>query len=133
MRPMTEMEVAEIEANLFTAARPIVRDRPEFPWHRDRAGRVTASQPASSQALAVDFFGTIGALTSRDAILAAWTDHLALSLGGPWTIDLEHLVPRDLLGEPRPTQVDAVARGGAGIILFECKFTEADGGGCSQP
>src|SRR5262245_15818946 len=121
MRPMTisEMEVAEIEANLFPAARPIVRGRPEFPWHRDRTGKVTASQRASSQAFAVDFFATIGALPSRDAILAAWTDHLALSLGGPWTIDMEHLVPRDFLGELRPTQVDAVARGGAGIILFE--------------
>ena len=55
MRPMTisEMEVAEIEANLFTVARPIVRDQPEFPWPRDRAGKVTASRLASSQALAV--------------------------------------------------------------------------------
>jgi hypothetical protein len=36
------------------------------------------------------------------------------------------------LGEPRPTQVDAMAEGAHSVILFECKFTEAAGGACSQ-
>jgi hypothetical protein len=36
------------------------------------------------------------------------------------------------LGEPHPTQVDAIACGPRAILLFECKFTEI-GGGCSQP
>lgn len=42
-------------------------------------------------------------------------------------------MPKDLLGEPRPTQVDAVARCDSDRVLFECKFTEPDGGGCTQP
>jgi hypothetical protein len=130
---LSESEVAQIEANLFVAARPLVRERPTFPWHRDRSGRVTAGQVRSSQALAVDFFGTVGALASCDAILAAWTDHLTLAFDGPWKVELEVPVPTDLLGEPHPTQIDVLARGGTGLVLFECKFTEPDGGGCSQP
>jgi hypothetical protein len=132
-KSLSDKELAEIEANLFVTVRPLVRGRPSFPWHRDSAGRVTASQLRSSQALSVDFFGTIGTLASLDAILAAWTDHLTLPLGGPWTVDLEVPVPRDLLGETRPTQIDVLARGHTGLLLFECKFTEAGGGGCSQP
>lgn len=132
MKPLTSSEILAIEANLFPSARPIVRSRPEFPWHRDRGGVVTASQLASSQALAVDFFGTIDGLASRDAIVSAWMADLLLPFTGPWKLDLEVLVPRPLLGEPRPTQVDAVATGSDGFVLFECKFTEPDGGGCSQ-
>jgi hypothetical protein len=133
MKPLTSTEIQAIEANLFPLARHIVRGRPEFPWHRDRAGVVTASQAVSSQALAVEFFGTIDALNSRDVILGAWMADLSLPFAGPWRIDLELLVSRALLGEPRPTQVDAVAAGSNGLVLFECKFTEPDGGCCSQP
>ena len=133
MKPLTTSEIEAIEANLFPAARPIVRNWPHFPWHRDRAGAVTASLPASSQALAVDFFGTIDSLTSRDAIVGAWMADISVPFAGPWKIDLEVLVSRDLLGEPRPTQIDVVAAGSDGLVLFECKFTEPDGGCCSQP
>jgi hypothetical protein len=132
MKPLTTSEIQAIEANLFPTARPIVRTAPNFPWHRDRAGTITASLAASSQAVAVDFFGTIDALTSRDAILDAWMADLSVPFAGPWRIDLEVLVPRELLGEPRPTQIDAVATGSNGLVLFECKFTEPDGGCCSQ-
>lgn len=133
MKPLTSSEILAIEANLFPSARPIVRSRPAFPWHRDRGGVITASQAASSQALAVDFFGTIDALCSRDAIVNAWMADLVLPFTGSWKLDLEVVVSCTLLGEPRPTQVDAVAFGSDGLVLFECKFTEPDGGACSQP
>ncbi len=133
MKPLSETEIVAVESNLFPLVRPLVRNRPDFPWHRDRSGTITASLVQSSQALSVDFFGAIDALTSRNAILAAWMADLSLSLGGPWKIELEVSLPRELLGEQRQTQVDAIATGGAGIVLFECKFTEPDGGGCSQP
>ena len=55
MKPLTTCEIDAIEANLFPTARPIVRNWTNFPWHRDRAGAVTASLAASSQALAVVF------------------------------------------------------------------------------
>jgi hypothetical protein len=132
LKHLSESEVAAIEANLFVAARPLVREQPQFPWHRDSEGRVTAGQVWSSQALTIDFFETIRILPSRDVILAAWMEHLVLAKDGPWRIDLEVLVPRNLLGEPRPTQIDVLASGSTGLALFECKFTELDGGGCSQ-
>lgn len=132
MKPLTPSEILAIEANLFPTARPIVRTCPNFPWHRDRAGAITASLANSSQALAVDFFGTIDALTSRDAIVDAWMADLSVPFAGPWRIDLEVLVSRELLGEPRPTQIDVVAASSNGLVLFECKFTEPDGGCCSQ-
>jgi hypothetical protein len=133
MKPLTDSELLAIEANLFPLARPLVRGRPSFPWHRDRRRSVTASRVESSQALAVDFFVTINALGSRDAIVNTWMAELGLPFTGPWELDVEVLVPRRLLGEPRPTQLDAVAVGSNGVVLFECKFTEPDGGCCSQP
>src|SRR4051812_35528828 len=104
-----------------------------FPWHRDRRKAVTASQTVSSQALAVDVFETIRGLSSRDRIFDAWTRRLELPFGGPWTVKLESLVSKEVLGEPTSTQLDVLARSDTGLIAFECKFTEPDGGSCSQP
>ncbi len=108
-------------------------ERPEFPWHRDRSNAVTASLARSSQSLAVDLFATIERLQSRNAIIDGWIEALGLPLKGPWAIEPEFLVPASLLGEPRSTQIDAVAKGAGGLALFECKFTESGGGCCSQP
>jgi hypothetical protein len=132
MMTLTTEERAALEGNLFSVARSIVRERPDFPWHRDR-GKLAAGRHISSQALAVDFFGTIERLPSRDAIVDAWVRHFDLAFaGGPWTIELERTLSTHLLGEPRPTQIDALATGHRGVIVFEGKFTEPDGGACSQ-
>lgn len=130
---LLEGEILAIEANLFPRVRELVRREPTFPWHRDRGGAITASQRVSSQALAIDVFGTVQRLASRDLIVAEWTKFLDFPVAGPWTLELESLVPRTLLGEPRSTQIDVLARGVSGLIVFECKFTEPDGGSCSQP
>ncbi len=45
---------------------------------------------------------------------------------------LEWHDPDNLLHEKQPTWVDAVAQSPHTIIFFECKFTESDGGTCSQ-
>lgn len=132
LRQLSPTETEEIERNLFWKVRPMVRDRFGFPWHRDAKKTPTTSRVESSQALAIDFFGTIAALGSKNAIFESWISTLGLYAKGPWEIELEALVPRDLLGEPRPTQLDALALGQGGIVIFECKFTEPDGGGCSQ-
>jgi hypothetical protein len=132
-KEMTPGEVAAIEANLFTAARWSVRERPALPWHRDRSGAITASRKESSQALAISFFLAIDRLGSRSRVVARWAEHFGLEFGGPWELCPEVSMPKDLLSELRPTQIDVMARGTGGLILFECKFTEKDGGGCSQP
>jgi len=132
-KALTPAEIESAEENLFRSARGIVREKPEFPWHRDQFGAITASREESSQALAVSFFVTIESLRSCDAIFARWNKHFELEYAGPWKLYPEYTVPKSLLGEPRPTQIDVLAEGGGGLILFECKFTEKDGGGCSQP
>jgi hypothetical protein len=130
---MDSKETATIEESLFPYVRSIVREQTDFPWHRDERKVVTATLAASSQALAIDFFATIRKLASRDAIFESWMTRLGIAFHGPWTIELEHILDAKILGEPRSTQVDAVATSRSGVIAFECKFTEPDGGGCSQP
>src|SRR4051812_6893904 len=107
---MVEEEIVAIERNLFSHARSIVRAETAFPWHRDRRKAVTASQVVSSQALAVDVFGTIRGLPSRDRIFDAWSQQLRLPFVGPWAVELESLVSNEVLGEPTSTQLDVLAR-----------------------
>jgi len=133
VKPLNSNEIEAVEANLYPRARQLVREVPIFPWHRDQAGHVTAGRRESSQALALDLFVTIDSLVSRDAILNAWMTALSLQSGAHWSIAPEVCLPRALLGEPRPSQIDVRAQSAASIVLFECKFTEPDGGGCSQP
>jgi hypothetical protein len=131
---MTNDQLMAIECNLFAAARALVRERVGFPWHQDDKGNFTASSQQSSQAVAVDVFETVKRLPSRNRIVGAWAELLGL-LAAPtdhWELMLEYRVPKALLGEPRETQIDVLAKSKSGIIVFECKFTEADGGGCSQ-
>lgn len=130
---LSPFDCARIEANLFPSARWLVRERPYFPWHCDQGGDITAGHLRSSQALAIDLFGTIDRLRSRDAILGRIAKEVGLPSAGPWSIELEALVPRELLGESRQTQIDALGKGAQALILFECKFSEPDGGSCSQP
>lgn len=129
---MDPISRSAIERNLFSIARTIIDERPKFPWHRDDQNRYTAAFPHSSQALAVDVIWTIRALASRDRIMDAWCQGLGLPFSGPWQIELEELVAHETLGESRPTQIDAVARSPNGVLVIECKFTEKDGGACSQ-
>jgi hypothetical protein len=130
--PLDAEEAAAISRNLFRSARRLLTDNPHFRWHRDRFGRITASQIHSSQALAIDVLWTVRSLSSRDLILNEWCRELGLPYIGCWTVELENVLDTHLLGEPRPTQLDAVARSDAGLLVFECKFTESDGGACSQ-
>jgi hypothetical protein len=131
---MTNDQLLAIECNLFAAARGLVRERAGFPWHQDDKGNFTASSQQSSQAVAVDVFETVKRLPSRNRIVGAWAELLGLPAAPTdnWELMLEYRVPRALLGEPRESQIDVLAKSTSGIIVFECKFTEADGGGCSQ-
>jgi hypothetical protein len=131
---MTNDQIVAIECNLFSAAGGLVRERADFPWHQDDKGDFTASRKQSSQAVAIDVFETVNRLASRNRIIGAWAKLLLLPVtpADNWELILEYRVDKDLLGEPRETQIDVLARSQSGIIVFECKFTEADGGGCSQ-
>jgi hypothetical protein len=124
-------KLAALRGNIFAAAHAAIADWHVFPWHRDMRGHVQADKPHSSQALAIDVFGAIGASNARDAILDTLAIEAGLPPGGPWNIELEWTDAQRLLREPRPTQVDALAVGAHAIMVIECKFTEP-GGSCSQ-
>jgi len=126
-RRWSDEKVAAVRQNIFPPAWPAINGSPnEFPWHR------YAELPKSSQALAIDVFGTIRTHQMRVAILQAIARTLNVPDDGPWDVFPEWHDADNALKERAATQVDAAAVGGASIILFECKFTE-EGGTCSQP
>ncbi|MDK1494089.1 hypothetical protein QN219_29355 [Sinorhizobium sp. 7-81] len=120
-----------VRENLFPASHGAIEDWETFPWHRDRANKIQAHKAHSSQAIAIDVFGTIKISTDRDRIFDAIAERVGVASGGPWAITLEWMDADRLLGEPRPTQVDALAVGSKAALVIECKFTEP-GGQCSQ-
>jgi hypothetical protein len=122
-----------VRANLFHAAHAAIPDWSTFPWHRDREGNIQAHKPWSSQALAIDVFGTIEQSPERDLILDRLAIELDLPPGGPWKVELEWTDPANSLRERKRTQVDAAAFGSRAAILFECKFTEPGGGAAKSP
>ncbi|MDR9806885.1 PGN_0703 family putative restriction endonuclease [Rhizobium hidalgonense] len=120
-----------VRENLFPGSHGAIEDWEAFPWHRDRTNRIQAYKTHSSQAIAIDVFGTIKMSTDRDRIFDAIASTIGVAPGGPWAITLEWTDSNRLLGEPRPTQVDALAVGSKAALVIECKFTEP-GGKCSQ-
>jgi hypothetical protein len=54
-----------IRMNIFPGARPAIADWTDFRWHSTSAG-VDSHQPNSSQALAIDVFGTLAVSPDRD-------------------------------------------------------------------
>lgn len=115
-----------LERNIFPAAHQACEPWEKFPWHK------WADVGHSSQALAIDVFGTIKVSANRDTIVDALAQTMGLPTGGPWDITLEWAARTSLLNEPHPTHVDVYAESPQSIMLFECKFTETDGGACSQ-
>src|SRR5260221_1106299 len=125
-----ETVLADVKKNLFPGSHSAISDWNKFPWHRH--GLVQTCKQQSSQALAIDVFGTIKVSREKDRILGALAQKCGQLDDGPWTLELEWTDKDRLLREPRATQVDAIAFGRNALLVIECKFTEA-GGGCSQP
>jgi hypothetical protein len=133
MKLVDEKMKERIRSNIFRDAHTAVEPWETFPWHRGSDGKIDAYKKHSSQALAIDVFGTLKMSSDRDTILNHLAKELDLPIEGTWEIDLEWKDPKNLLKERRQTQVDVVACNRKSLIFFECKFTEADGGSCSQP
>jgi hypothetical protein len=132
--PIDPAVIAAFQKNIFQGAHAAIGDWDAFPWHRGDGGVYQTSKPQSSQAIGIDVFGTLQAMdeADRNASLDAIAISLGVPGGGPWSIYLEWCDCERRLKELTPTQVDAVARGRKALIFFEVKFTETDGGGCSQ-
>jgi hypothetical protein len=123
-----------VEGNLFRPALPAIEPWDDFPWHLDSHGRCDSWKPHSSQALAIDLFGTLKAerQAKKDVVLGDLAGYLGLDPEGPWRVELEWIDRANHLREPRQTQIDAAAFGKKSIVFFESKFTELHGGACSQ-
>ena len=135
MRQMDAATFRQVKANLFPPALPSVEPWDSFPWHYDGSKQCDSWKRQSSQALAIDVFGSLkmAKQDERDLVLAAVTRFLRLPEGVPWDVDLEWMDRANRLKETRAkTQIDAVARSPKSLLFFECKFTETDGGTCSQ-
>lgn len=61
-----------VRENLFPASLGAIEDWEAFPWHRDRTNRIQAHKAHSSQAIAIDVFGTIKMSTDRDRALCSY-------------------------------------------------------------
>jgi len=130
--PMNAAKRNSIRRNLFHAALPSVEPWDGFDWHQWR-GHYDTDKPHSSQALAIDVFGSLQQLSCRDTVLNAFMSRMGYESNGAWTVDLEWRVPGDLLGESgHPTQVDAMASSRNLVVFFECKLTEKQAGSCSH-
>ncbi len=123
---MDQATRTRLERNIFPAAHQACEPWEKFSWHK------SAHVAYSSQALAIDVFGTIKASANRDAIVDMLAQTLGLPTGGPWDITLEWSARASLLNEPFPTQVNVYIESPSAVILFECQFTEQDGSNCSQ-
>jgi hypothetical protein len=122
----------QLERNIFHAAHQACEPWDQFPWHTGQNRKIDTHVEHASQALAIDVFGTIKMSSIRDVILDALAQSVGLPTGGPWTVTLEWNTPKALLGEPRPTQVDVYVESPQAVLVCECKFTETNGGACSQ-
>ncbi len=124
--------IGKIRANLFRGAWPAVEPWRKFPWDRGPFG-VRTWLPQSSQALAIDVFGTIKASPERNRILDGLAESLLVPRRGPWRVYLEWNDPFNDLHEKRRTQIDVVIRNEAAVLFIECKFSEKEAGSCSRP
>ena len=123
----------KIKRNIFPAALLAVEPWDDFRWHTGRGGNCDTDKEHSSQALAIDVFGTFSLIESRHRLFNEFLRTHGFQSSGQWAIELEWLVPKTLLGESRETQVDVVARNSEFLIFMECKFSETEAGRCFQP
>jgi len=121
-----------VEANLYPAAVAAVQPWQRFRWHSAGGNVCDSYKEHSSQALMIDVFGSFKVSAQRGRILDHLAETLGLPPGGPWDIQLEWRDPDNLLKEKTSTWADAVAISPQALIFFEGKFTEPDGGPCSQ-
>lgn len=129
--PLPAAKRTTLLRNIFPAAQGAI-DIDHFRWHASAGERNDAFKLHASQALVLDVFGTLKMSEQRDAVLGAWAEMLGLPVGGPWAVELEWHDPANPLDEKQPTWADAVAHSPRALIFFEGKFTENDGGACSQ-
>lgn len=131
---MSASRRATIRANLFPAVHPAVEPWDSFRWHGASGESCDTWKTHSSQALAIDVFGTIKGTAARDAVLDRLAAEIGLPMGGPWTHELEWANPDNPLHERQPTQDYSLSTGcGVGPRCGSARPALAGVGGVGHP
>ncbi|ARO32341.1 hypothetical protein NXC14_PA00044 (plasmid) [Rhizobium sp. NXC14] len=88
-----------VRQNLFPAGIAAIEDWETFAWHRDPTNKIQAHKVHSSEAIAIDDFGTLKMSTDRDRILDAMAGRVGVAPGDPGAITLEWTDADRLLGD----------------------------------
>lgn len=121
MKKISESRIEKIKQNIFFRSRDAIMDYENFPWHYH------AEKNNSSQAFAIDFWGCLKLSQLKDQIINMLFGHDCDS----WEIILEH-TEDSLMAETTSTQIDVLIKNDNKAIIIESKFTEKNGGKCSQ-
>lgn len=119
-------KIETIKSNLFYRSINSIDDYYSFDWH-NYEGEIDTDKINSSQALAIDFWGCIKLSPYKNQLL----NMLFHKNDDNWAIKLEY-IDKSLMSEIRPTQIDVIVESESSVIIIESKFTEQEGGGCSQ-
>lgn len=119
-------KIENIKNNLFYRSINSIDDYYKFDWHNYK-GVIDTDKINSSQALAIDFWGCLKLSQFKNQLINMFFNKSEDN----WEIKFEY-TDKFLLSEKRPTQIDVIVESRACAIIIESKFTESDGGGCSQ-
>lgn len=119
-------KIKSIKKNLFYRSINSINDYFNFDWHNYK-GNIDTDKINSSQALAIDFWGCLKLSPYKNQLINMFFD----KNGTNWELIYEY-IDKSLLSEKRPTQIDIILESEKCAVIIESKFTEQDGGGCSQ-
>lgn len=126
MVKITDDKIRSIKNNLFHRSQNSISDYYNFDWHNYQ-GEIDTDKVNSSQALTIDFWGCLNTSLRKTELINFFFGKSE----NDWEIKFEY-VDKTLLSETRPTQIDVLIESETCVLVFESKFTEKDGGGCSQ-
>ena len=118
------LQNSDVKHNIFPRSYDyVINNESKFKWHPD------AGKPNSSQAIAVDFWGCVSNSPMKNEILNLLFSKNAFD----WEIEFEY-TNRKVLSEKISTQIDVKIESKSTLIaiFIESKFTEEDGGSCTQ-
>jgi hypothetical protein len=122
LRKPDEAKIKSIKKNLFYRSQAAIDNYETFDWHQ------YSDRNNSSQALAIDFWGCLEQSPLKVQIINMLFGKDCES----WKISLE-FTDKALMSEIRPTQIDVLIENDHHAIIIESKFSEREGGSCSQP
>lgn len=99
MSPLDPQILSLLRANIFRDAWPAIDDWEKFPWHKGSNRKTDTWKLHSSQALAIDVFGTIYTSSAKMHIFNALARQAGLHESDQWSLFLEWLDPDNVMHE----------------------------------